>query len=140
MEDIVTRIDYYYTEVSSPRGSAKALNALKAARVDLLVCKVFPTTPGRCQINFIPANRLAFHIAARMANIDLVGPKVCFLIRGKDRTGTVADIVTKLAEAHISVTAMDAITAGQSQYAAILWVKHRKVEAAAKVLGASWSD
>ena len=41
----------------------------------------------------------------------------------------------KLANAKINVTATDALTAGAGRFGAIVWVKARDVNRAAKVLG-----
>ncbi|RJO62949.1 MAG: hypothetical protein C4542_01310 [Dehalococcoidia bacterium] len=138
MAGVVKRIEYYYTVVPDrPGAGAKVLNALKAARVNLLAFTGFPSGSGRAQLDFVPSSPRAFEAAARKAGVRLVGPKTAFLIQGQDQVGAVADIASKLAQAHISVTAVDAVAAGQGRYGAILWVKPRKVGQAAKVLGAS---
>jgi hypothetical protein len=138
MADTVRRTEYYYTEVPDrPGAGAKVLNALKAAHVNLIACIGFPTNADRAQLDFVPTNRRAFLAATRKANIKLVGPKSAFLIKGQDRVGAVADIVTKLAEAHINITAMNAISVGRGGYATILWVKPRNVGRAARILGVS---
>lgn len=138
MANIVKRIEYYYTEVPDrPGAGAKILNTLKAARVNLLACTGFPTTAGRSQLDFVPTSRRAFLAAARKAGLKIVGPKSAFLVQGEDRVGVLADIVTKLAEAHINITALDAIAAGRRRYGAILWVKPRNVGQAARILETS---
>ena len=45
--------------------------------------------------------------------------------------------MTALADVGINVTAIDAVGAGAGRYGAILWVKPRDVNKAAKTLGAS---
>jgi hypothetical protein len=45
-------------------------------------------------------------------NLKLVGPKTGFLVQGEDRIGAVAALMSKLAEAQINVTAINAIAAG----------------------------
>ena len=138
MADVVKRIEYYYTVVPDRAGAgAKVLNALKAARVNLLAFSGFPCGDGRAQLDFVPSNQRAFRAAAREAGIRLVGPKMAFLIQGQDRVGVFADIANKLAEARINVTAVDAVAAGRRRYGAILWVKSRNVGRAAEILGAS---
>jgi len=138
MADVVKRIKYYYTVVPDRAGAgAKALNALKAARVNLLAFSGFPCGDGRAQLDFVPSNQRAFRAAARKAGIRLVGPKMAFLIQGQDRVGSIAGIANKLAEARINVTAVDAVAAGRRRYGAILWVKSRNVGRAAEILGAS---
>jgi hypothetical protein len=65
-----------------------------------------------------------------------VGPKTGFLIQGEDRPGAGAELISKLAEAKINVTACDAVAAGEGRYGTILWVKPQDVQKAARVLGA----
>ena len=50
-------------------------------------------------------------------------------------TGAVADVLSKLADAAINVTAATAVCAGKNRYGAILWVKQPDLRRAAKVLG-----
>jgi hypothetical protein len=134
MADEIQRVQYFYTEVADKPGEgAKALNALKEEGIYLLVFAAFPKG-RRAQIDFIPADQAAFKAAAKKAKIKLVGPKTGFLIQGDDRTGAAADIVSKLSEARINVTALHAVAAGVGRYGAILWVKPRDVNKAAKVL------
>jgi len=136
MAEVVRRVEYYYTEVPDrPGAGAKVLNALKAARVNLIVYTGFPTTRGRAQLDFVPSNERAFLAAARKAGIKLVGPKTAFLMQGDDRVGAVADIVSKLGQARLNVVAMNAIVAGKRRYGAILWVKPRNVTKTAEILG-----
>jgi len=136
MAEVVRRVEYYYTEVPDrPGAGAKVLNALKAARVNLIVYTGFPTTRGRAQLDFVPSNERAFLAAARKAGIKLVGPKTAFLIQGDDRVGAVADIVSKFGQARVNIVAMNAIAAGKRRYGAILWVKPRNITKAAEILG-----
>jgi hypothetical protein len=59
-----------------------------------------------------------------------------FLIQGDDRVGAVSRHLDKLAGRKISVTAADAVTAGQGRYGMILWVKQKDYARAARALGA----
>ena len=95
----------------------------------------FPCSPRRVQFDFVPFDRDAFLNAAQKVGIKLVGPKEAFLIQGEDRVGAVADILSKLGEAKINVTAMQAIATGAARYGAILWVKPRNIVKSAQVLG-----
>ena len=63
--------------------------------------------------------------------------KTAFLLQGQDRPGVVAGIVSKLADAGVNITALDAVAAGGGRCGAILWVKPAQVRKAAKALGAS---
>ena len=138
MADIVRRIEYYYTVVPNRTGAGvKVLSALKARGANLIALNGFPPSTGRAQLDFVPSDRDAFLAAAQKAGIKLVGPKVAFLIQGEDRVGAVADVLSKLGQAQINVTAMQAIATGAGRYGAILWVKPRNIGKAAQALGVS---
>ncbi len=138
MADAVKPIEYYYTMVPDrPGEGAKVLNVLKRAGVNLLAYTGFPATGAGAQLDFVPSDGRAFLATAHSAGIKVVGPQKAFLIQGQDRIGVVADVLAKLAEARINVTAMSAVTAGRGRYGAILWVKPRRVKRAAEVLGVS---
>jgi hypothetical protein len=138
MANIVRRIEYYYTVVPNQAGAgAKVFNALKTGGVNLIALNGFPTSTRRAQLNFVPSNRDAFLTAVQKARIKLVGPKVAFLIQGEDRVGAVASVLSKLGQAQINVTAMQAIATGAGRYGAILWVKPRNVGKTAQALGVS---
>jgi hypothetical protein len=138
MADIVRRIEYYYTVVPNRAGAgAKVFNALKAGGVNLIALNGFPTSTRRAQLDFVPSDREAFLKTAQKAGVKLVGPKVAFLIQGEDRVGAVADVLSKLGQARINVTAMQAIATGAGRYGAVLWVKPRNVRKTAQALGVS---
>jgi prephenate dehydratase len=63
--------------------------------------------------------------------------KTGFLVQGDDKVGALTDILSKLAEARINVTALDAVTAGEGRFGAIFWVKPKDVAKTAKLLGAT---
>ena len=137
MAEMIQRVQYFYAELpDKPGEGARVLSMLKEEGVNLLAFSGFPKG-RRAQIDFIPTEQEAFKAAAKKAKLKLVGPKTGFLIQGDDRVGAGADIMTKLAEAGINVTAVDAVTAGFGRYGAILWVKPRDVNKAAQVLGAT---
>ena len=137
MADTIKRVKYFYVEVSDKPGEgARLLTLFKEAGVSLLAFSGFPHG-RRAQIDFIPADPAAFRAAARKAKLTLVGPKTGFLIQGEDWTGAVAEVMAKLAEAKINVTACDAVAAGEGRYGAILWVKPGDVQKTARVLQAA---
>jgi hypothetical protein len=135
MADNVRLVDYYYIQVPQKTGEgAKVLRALKDAGVNLLAFSGFPSG-RRAQLDFIPADAAAFKSAAKANKWKVVGPKRGFLIQGDDRVGAVADLVGKLADANINITAIDAMCA-DGRYGALCWVLPRDVKKAARVLGA----
>jgi hypothetical protein len=140
MADTIQRVQYFYSEVpDKPGEGARLLSLLRDEGVNLLAFSGFPKG-RRAQIDFVPADAAALKAAAKRAKLKLVGPKMGLLIQGDDRIGAMADIVAKLAEAKINVTATQAVTAGAGRYGAILWVKPRDVKKAAQLLGASSAE
>jgi len=136
MPDTVKQVQYFYAEVPDKLGEgARILSVLKEAGVNLLAYSGFPKG-RRSQLDFIPADAVAFRAAARKAKLSLVGPKSGFLLQGEDRPGALAEVIAKLAAAAINITACDAVAAGEGRYGALLWVKPQDVQKAARALGA----
>ncbi|HEV8344461.1 MAG TPA: hypothetical protein VGR30_19060 [Candidatus Binatia bacterium] len=137
MAETIQRVQYFYTELpDKPGEGAKVLSMLKNEGINLLGFSGFPKG-RRAQLDFFPADQMAFKAAAKRAKLKLVGPKTGFLIQGDDRPGALVDILNKLADAKINVTAVDAVSAGAERYGALLWVKPRDVKKAAELLGAT---
>jgi hypothetical protein len=137
MSDIVRKVDYFYVKAANKPGEgARVLRALRDEGINLLAFSGFPQGL-KAQIDFIPEDPAAFESAARRAGLKLSKKKSGFLVQGEDRPGAVAEVMGKLADAKINVTAIDALSAGGGRYGAILWVKPKDVARAAQALGAS---
>lgn len=137
MADTIQQVQYFYSEVpDKPGEGSRILQLLKEEGVNLLAFSGFPKG-RRAQIDFIPTDPVTLKAVAKKARLKLVGPKTGFLIQGDDRVGAMAEIVAKLAEAKINVTAVDAVSAGAGRYGAILWVKPRDVKKAGQLLEAT---
>lgn len=137
MADSVRVVEYFYVTAPQKPGVGAALLAeLRQAGVNLLAFSGFPSGRG-AQVDFVPEDPAAFRAAARKAKWKLTGPKRALLIAGEDRPGVVAELMQKLADAKINVTALDAVCAGAGRYGAILWVAPRDVTRAARALGAA---
>ena len=138
MAEEIRRVDYYYTTVPDKPGEGhRALAALHQAGVNLLGFSAFPQGRWRSQLDFLPEDSVAFAKAAKSSGLKLSKKKGCFLIRGEDRPGALAEKVAKLAAAGINVISVQAACAGAGRYGALLWVKPRDLKKAAKTLGAS---
>ncbi|HET6466298.1 MAG TPA: ACT domain-containing protein [Nitrospiria bacterium] len=137
MNDVFRKVDYFYIKAANKSGEgAKVLRALRDEGINLLAFSGFPQGQ-RAQIDFIPEDPAMFEAAAKRIGLKPSKKKSGFLVQGQDRPGAVAEIMGRLADAKINVTAIDAISAGESRYGAILWVKPKDVEKAARALGAS---
>lgn len=130
-------VNYWYAGVSDKPGEgARILSALQQAGVNLLGFCGFPHGARKAQLDFVPEDAASFVKAARKAGLKLSKKKTGFLIQDQDHPGAVAEVVGKLAEAKINVTAVQAACAGAGRYGALLWVKAPDVKKAAKALGA----
>ena len=135
MAETIQLVDYFYMEApDKPGEGARALAQLKEAGVNLWAFSGFPKG-RRAQLDFIPTDPATFKAVAKKNKWRLVGPKKGFVIQGEDRVGALADLLAKLADAKINVTATDAVCGGADRYGVILWVKARDVKRAAKALG-----
>jgi hypothetical protein len=134
----IERIEYYYTVVPNKVGAgAKVFKALKAKGVNLLAFNGFPLSAQLSQLDLVPSSGDALVAAAQKAGVKLVGPKVAFMISEWEHLGAVAEILSKLEQAGVNVTAMQAIDTGDWRYGAILWVKQHNIGKAAQALGIS---
>lgn len=137
MADTVLRLDYFAIQVpDKPGEGARILQGLKEQGVNLVAFTGFPSGK-RAQVDFVPADPAALKAAAKNLKLKLGAKKTCFVIQGDDRVGALTDVLARLAEAKINVTALDAVTAGMGRYGAVFWVKPRDVTKAAKLLAAT---
>lgn len=136
MADTVRRIDYYHTTVPNRAGQgAKVLDTFRDEGVNLLALHAFPQG-NQTQVDFFPENPRTFVRAAKNAGFKLSPRRTAFLVEGRDRIGAVADILRKLGDAKINVTAIDAVATGGGRYGALVWVRRDNVNRAAQALGA----
>ena len=138
MSDEIKRIDYYYVTVpDKPGEAARVLAALRGAGINLLGVSVFPHGARKSQVDLIPEDSSAFTKATKTAGLKLRTKKSGFLIQGDDRPGAIAEITSKLADAKVNVTSVQAFSAGSGRYGGMLWVKPADLRKAAKALGVS---
>ena len=136
MADVIKRISYFSMSVADKPGEgARILQLLSNAGINLLAFTGFPRG-RRAQIDLVPENTARFRKAMVRTKLKVRPKKTGFLVQGIDRRGAVAEVTRKLAEAKINMTAMDAISAGKGRYGAILWVKPKDINKAAKALKA----
>ena len=130
------KVSYFAMQIPNRAGEAgRVLAGLAKAGINLLAFTGFPK--GRqAQMDFIPVNPKTFLAVARGMKLRLRERKTAFLIRGADQRGAIARVTSRLAAAKINVTAVDAVSAGGGRYGAILWVKQKDVNRAARALGA----
>jgi len=136
MGDSIRKVDYFYVKAANKPGEgARVLKALRSEGINLLGFSGFPQGQ-KAQIDFIPEEPSSFEASAKRLGLKLSKKKTGFLVQGDDRRGAVAELMERLANARINVTAIDAVAAGGGRYGALLWVKPKDVDKAALTLGA----
>jgi hypothetical protein len=135
MADTVRTVDYF--SIIVPNTPAKAfgvLSTLVSSGIDLLACIGIPR--GRsAQIDVVPADTRRFKSAVSKAGLTFTPEKSGFLIQGLDRPGALTDHLKKLGDSGINVIGIEALTAGEGRWGAIIWVDAAAVRKARQVLG-----
>lgn len=137
MAEETRQVEHYAASIPDKVGEgARVLGALRDAGVNLIAFWGYPNGKGRAQLEFIPENGAAFVAAARHAKLRLRKGTALY-VHGDDRPGAVADILKRLAEARISVGALQAVSGGQGTYGAVIFLPRAAARKAATVLGAA---
>jgi hypothetical protein len=135
----VLRMDYHYVVLDdAASATAAALAMLAESGVNLMGISEFPAQPGKVQLDLIAPDSRGLARMATDMGLTVSRAKTGFLIRGDGAPGAaVADVLQRLAGAHIQVTSLQAVAAGADRFGALLWVKAPDVDHAAKVLDAT---
>ena len=132
----IRKTGYFKVSVpNKPGQGACLLKTLKDQGVNLVAVSGFPKG-GKAQIDFVPEDAAAFKKAMKKARIAAGEKKTVFLIQGDDTVGAVSEVMDKLGNSGVNVTALDAVADGTGRYGAILWVKPADVSKASRILGA----
>jgi hypothetical protein len=141
MTDEIKKFDYQYIVIEDGASqTAGILNSLAAAGVNLVAVSEFPNGPGKWQLDLITEDTEdaeALVKTARDMGLSLSQRKSGLLVRGRNRPSAVAEILTRLADNSIKVTAVQALSAGAGRFGALIWVKPEDVAKAAAALGVS---
>lgn len=137
MAESINVAQYFKVAVPDKPGEAvRMLDAVKGAGVNLLAFSGFPRGK-KAQLDFVPEDPARFKEVAKYNKWKVQGPKACFVVQGDDRVGAVADVLGRLVDAKINVTAADAVNAGMGRFAVLIFVKPGAVKKATAALGAS---
>lgn len=137
MADEVRQVEHYSVSIPNRIGEgARVLGALRNAGVNFIAVWGYPRGTGKAQLELIPENGSAFVAAAKQAKLR---PKksTAFYLQGEDHPGAVADVLKKLAEAKISMGALQAVCGGAGRYGAVLFLSLAATKKAAAILGAA---
>jgi hypothetical protein len=137
MTDETRQVEHYSATIPDKVGEgARVLGALRDAGVNLIAFWGYPSGRGKAQLEFIPENGTAFVAAAKHAKLRL-RKSTALYVHGDDRPGAIADILKTLAEARISVGALQAVSSGRGTYGAVIFLPRAAARKAAAVLEAA---
>jgi hypothetical protein len=135
MAEEIRQVEHYSASIPNKVGEgARVLGALRDAGVNLIAFWGYPSAKG-ARLDFIPEDGEVFIAAAKKTKLR-VRKSIAFYIHGDDRRGAVADILKKLADARISLGAMQAVCGGTGTYGGVISLSPASARKAATVLGA----
>ena len=136
MPDTVRKVEYFSIVVpDKPAQAFGVLSTLVSANVNLLACSGIQRG-RRAQIDVVPENARRFRSVVKKAGLAFTPEKTGFLIQGDDRPGALVAHLRTLADSDVNVTGIDALSAGEGRWGAIIWVESKDVARAARALGA----
>ena len=137
MAEEIRVVDHYSASIPNKVGEgARVLGALRDAGVNLIAFWGYKHGEGRAQLEFIPEDSATLVAAAKQAKLRLRKGTALY-IHGDDRPGAIADILAKLAGAHINVAAVQGVCGGGGSYGTIVFLPEAAARKAASVLGAA---
>lgn len=137
MPDSVRKVSYFSIDVRDEPGEAfKVLTTLVSAGINLLACSGH-TGGGRARIEVVPDDTEKFVAAMAHAGLAFSSPESGLYIRGDARPGALAQHLEKLAVAGVNVAHINALSAGEGRWGAIIWIAAADIERAAHLLGAA---
>ena len=136
MPDNVRKVEYFSIRVpNKPAQAFGVLSTLVSAGVNLLACSGVPRG-RRAQIDVVPEDTRLFRRVVKKAGLEFTPEKSGFMIQGNDRPGALAQHLKALGDGHVNVTGIDALSAGEGRWGAIIWVDDAALKKAEKVLKA----
>jgi hypothetical protein len=131
----MAKLDYYSVVVpNKPGKGAHLLGALKEAGVNFVAVWGYPVGKNKSRFDLVAEDPALLKKAAKQLKIELGKKKTAFHIAGANEPGAVAEILAKLADKKINVSAIQAVAAGAGVYGALLQVDSDDVKKAAKAL------
>lgn len=130
-------VDYHCLVVRGGGAAAAGiLGAVTESGVSLLAFSAVAQDETVSQLDLIPDDISAFEEIALRLGLTLGDRQTGFLIRGLDRPIAITEILHTLEEEHVTVTAVQAVSAGAGRFGALVRVHPADFERASSALGA----
>jgi hypothetical protein len=133
----VSRVEYYYANISDELGAAyRVLTQLAGRGVNLLAFTAVPSGPMRAQFALFPEDPNELVAEARAAQLPLEGPHHALLVQGDDELGALARVHERLLEAGVDIYASAGVTDGRGAFGYVVYVREDQIGQAADALDA----
>ena len=131
----VQRVKYFKISLEDKPGALLGIaHDLKAKNIGLAGIWAYATQPGSAEACFVAKNPDKLRNAWKSSGVTIAEGTALFL-KGTDKTGALVKSLEVLAQAGISITAIDAIAVG-GNFGSFLHVAPADVDKAAAALGA----
>ena len=129
-------MEYFAITTDDKPGEGGRLGTrLKDAGINLLAMSAFPAE-GRIQVDLVPEHPDDLRKAAKKLGLAVGEPKIAFLVQGSDRAGALAEIMGRLGNVNVNITAILAVGAGGNRYGSLIFVPQQDLDSAPRSLGA----
>lgn len=131
----ILQVEYYNVIVEDQiTDASKLLSTIADAGVDFHAFKAIPVRPDRTQFTLFAKDSSKMTEGAKKSGLKLAGPYSALLIKGDEKSGALADIYQKLAQAGIQVDEACGIADINAGYGVILYLKQEDCGKAMAVL------
>ena len=138
MADDIRPFDYYSAVTRHDASqTAAVLRRLSESGINLLAFAEFSPNTGGAHLDLIVDDPEVLKKAAQGMGLPLSERRSGILIRGENRPGAVAEVLGRLADAHIAVAAVQSISAGAGRFGAFLRVNPADLSRAVEVASSS---
>jgi len=137
--DDVSAVEYYVAEIPHKTGEGvRILSAFKDAGVNLTGFLGYWKTAWNAEIVLILDEETpGISAAGKKAGLTLGTKQKGFMVKGEDRPGVIAELMSRMAGAGINVTSVHALSAGAGRFGALIVVPQADLSQTARALGLS---
>ena len=141
MAESIREFYYHYVILDDGAGNLTGvLQRLCERGISLLAFSCFPYGRDKMQLDLIPQDPAILVRVLEEMGLGVSARKAGFLVRSDEGPCSMRDVLMRLDQARIRITAVQAVSAGLGRSGALVWVKPEDVQRAGSVLDALDGD